>query len=316
MLNARARGREGARARGREGATFNPLFIGEVFQPLRPRAFALNGVRFQSPLHRGSLFNSALNHGQHLLRSVSIPSSSGRSLQQTPGDLSLSFAQTFQSPLHRGGLFNLFKVKSFLFLLVSQSPLHRGGLFNLLSGSSSKEGSACLNPLFIGEVSSTLFLLWHLFLPFFVSFPSSSGSSLQRRILAQVTPAISCLNPLFIGEVSSTDDDIADELDIPDVSIPSSSGKSLQHRTNSARHLAGSCLNPLFIGEVSSTLAAAKEEKALNPVSIPSSSGESLQPVGNTTASIEWRMYQSALHRGSLFNRMSSKDKRVRPKVQ
>src|SRR5437868_15503290 len=176
MLNARARGREGARARGREGATFNPLFIGEVFQPLRPRAFALNGVRFQSPLHRGSLFNSALNHGQHLLRSVSIPSSSGRSLQQTPGDLSLSFAQTFQSPLHRGGLFNLFKVKSFLFLLVSQSPLHRGGLFNIFSGSPSKEGSACFNPPFTGEAPSTMFRLKKLTVTHYASTPLHSGN--------------------------------------------------------------------------------------------------------------------------------------------
>src|SRR5437868_2605935 len=63
--------------------------------------------------------------------------------------------------------------------LLSQSPLHRGGLFNTIC------------------TPSVIFI-------YIVSIPSSSGRSLHPHGLDAREPYVCCLNPLFIGEVSST----------------------------------------------------------------------------------------------------------------
>src|SRR5437868_11397918 len=116
----------------------NPLFIGEVSSP-RPTAT-----------------------GRACRCCVSIPSSSGRSLQRVGVSLAAaSSLSASQSPLHRGGLFNSLLFFCFInFILslnplfigevsstvqringirpanLSQSPLHRGGLFNCARSSS------------------------------------------------------------------------------------------------------------------------------------------------------------------------------------
>src|SRR5437868_10903642 len=86
---------------------------------------------------------------------VSIPSSSGRSL------LTAAWFVDTHCPV------------------MSQSPLHRGGLFNLAVLIATTMAAFSLNPLFIGEVSSTLRCRVLIQALLYVSIPSSSGRSLQ-----------------------------------------------------------------------------------------------------------------------------------------
>ncbi len=66
----------------RVGAAFSPLFIGEDSSIACARVLGFLGLLFQSPLHRGRLFNSCTV--------TAAPSGAA-----------------FQSPLHRGRLFNM-----------------------------------------------------------------------------------------------------------------------------------------------------------------------------------------------------------------
>src|SRR5437868_11219011 len=111
----------------------NPLFIGEVS--------STGGLVLRYPLSRH----------------VSIPSSSGRSLQ--PRGFNRDDDGGFQS----------------------QSPLHRGGLFNTALPCPHSGASLCLNPLFIGEVSSTHLIHRDCVRNLEVSTPSSSGRSLKKE---------------------------------------------------------------------------------------------------------------------------------------
>ena len=133
----------------------NPLFIGEVSSTRVCLVPLLCGVR------------------------VSIPSSSGKSLQLALRNLERRAGCRSQSPLHRGSLFNI----------------------SFPNGMSGRE--FCLNPLFIGEVSSTpMFatgqVLGFGFNPLFIGEVSSTLNSPTE------TRAALSFNPLFIGEVSST----------------------------------------------------------------------------------------------------------------
>src|SRR5579885_1049418 len=109
---------------------FSPLFIGEITSTKGPLQTDKGASRFQSPLHRGNHFNDRkLLRIQQFLR-ISVPSSSGKSLQpvhcierSSPwpdfsplfiGEITStkctmcgkSYKGTFQSPLHRGNHFN------------------------------------------------------------------------------------------------------------------------------------------------------------------------------------------------------------------
>ena len=89
---------------------------------------------FQSPLHRGRLFNDSL---VPVLDSL-LFSFSPLFIGEDSSTLILKHLDEnglhFQSPLHRGRLFNVSKLDSGpLKLPRFQSPLHRGRLFNTLS---------------------------------------------------------------------------------------------------------------------------------------------------------------------------------------
>src|SRR5436853_469035 len=134
---------------------FNPLFIGEVSSTSTPATIAIAIAMFQSPLHRGSLFNVRLGLTQLERNAVSIPSSSGKSLQLSIKRGGCLGCFWFQSPLHRGSLFNgnqrsqaaneatvsipsssgkslqrTFKMSLRTGKSQFHSPLHRGSLFN------------------------------------------------------------------------------------------------------------------------------------------------------------------------------------------
>jgi len=182
---------------------FSPLFIGELSSTISETAFGAGHSSFQSPLHRGTLFNSDENFG-------------------LPGR-----PQGF-SPLFIGELSSTRALLRFPTLLSSfQSPLHRGTLFN----------AACSGP--------------HNPRPW-VSVPSSSGNSLQRRRPGSGRSGRAGFSPLFIGELSST------------LLVTSFGYGSL-------------CFSPLFIGELSSTALACP-------------------------ARVRRGVFQSPLHRGTLFN--------------
>ena|GEM_PF-5515466 len=160
---------------------FSPLFIGEVSGTGDSRAPRGGQLPFQSPLHRGSLWNF------HLV----------------PAKLRYL---TFQSPLHRGSLWNaaenqltvnvdvtfspLFigEVSGTAFLLIIlyrnvhlSVPSSSGKSLELVKTPSMKDSYYAFSPLFIGEVSGTGALETPKSGRIFLSVPSSSGKSLEPR---------------------------------------------------------------------------------------------------------------------------------------
>src|SRR6266571_2088920 len=146
------------------------------------------GTSFQSPLHRGSLWNKEVRDVMVSEGTLSVPSSSGKSLEQSVRRMQSFGSFFFQSPLHRGSLWNKPTSKprytfhfSFSPLFIGevsgthelgrvnarldafQSPLHRGSLWNRGTPRCRALRRLPFSPLFIGEVSGTQFEFVHLF---------------------------------------------------------------------------------------------------------------------------------------------------------
>jgi hypothetical protein len=86
---------------------FSPLFIGEYSSTPISGSTSRCHRAFQSPLHRGILFNAGGYYVEwKTATALSVPSSSGNTLQPAASISSSSFTSFFQSPLHRGILFN------------------------------------------------------------------------------------------------------------------------------------------------------------------------------------------------------------------
>ncbi len=86
---------------------FSPLFIGEGSSTLVPHQAGLPGARFQSPLHRGRVFNGLMPDEALLLRAWPFsPLFIGEGSSTAPQSGPCRAASTFQSPLHRGRVFN------------------------------------------------------------------------------------------------------------------------------------------------------------------------------------------------------------------
>jgi len=131
----------------------SPLHRGTLFNKLAAKP-AATPCQFQSPLHRGTLFNA----GNHR---------SGRELH------------AFQSPLHRGTLFNRRQTKYLHPLAYVSVPSSSGNSLQRFAQPAIRLPVQRFSPLFIGELSST-----------------------KRR--ACFHSAWTCFSPLFIGELSST----------------------------------------------------------------------------------------------------------------
>src|SRR5579883_2437785 len=115
------------------------------------------GKLFQSPLHRGNHFNEPPLETERLSLMISVPSSSGKSLQRRLLHRLTCQVEDF-SPLFIGEITStprFFSARSRFQLF--QSPLHRGNHFND-----------------IYSIRRQLKII--------ISVPSSSGKSLQRRI--------------------------------------------------------------------------------------------------------------------------------------
>src|SRR5579884_2466703 len=86
---------------------FSPLFIGEITSTSRLAPGIDVRGEFQSPLHRGNHFNQSAESEGLDFGSISVPSSSGKSLQLPSHHKPPSKNTLFQSPLHRGNHFNV-----------------------------------------------------------------------------------------------------------------------------------------------------------------------------------------------------------------
>jgi len=232
---------------------FSPLFIGELSSTGSTGARGSLWNEFQSPLHRGTLFNPGewrlvsghvhvsvpSSSGNSLQRSgafwlwrhsgVSVPSSSGNSLQP-PTAASNPLKLGFQSPLHRGTLFNRRWRQGRKERCGFQSPLHRGTLFNPACGGPGLARVQFQSPLHRG----TLF---------------NKAEEEDRKKLAR------CFSPLFIGELSSTV--ASHQLRVRELMFQS----------------------PLHRGTLFNCSGLPRACTARS-VSVPSSSGNSLQPGG------------------------------------
>ncbi len=187
-------------------APFSPLFIGEGSSTCEQEEAARQAEAvFQSPLHRGRLFNrrelvrhdvldlpfsplfigeGSSTRGRRLgaghIGVLSVPSSSGKALQRRFTVAHGLKDCSFQSPLHRGRLFNSYAVHTSCGIQNFQSPLHRGRLFNKAWQDMKATFSGSFSPLFIGEGSSTSATVEHEAVQLALSVPSSSGKALQH----------------------------------------------------------------------------------------------------------------------------------------
>ena len=155
-----------------------------------------------------------------------------------------------------------------------------------------------------GSVSSTISVSTAAPARLWLSVPSSSGRSLQRRGLPSHGVRLHSFSPLFIGEVSSTG--IADEQlhTQASLSVPSSSGMSLRLSPVTSRCHADIHLSvPSSSGKSLQRIHSHLKRCLLSRLSVPSSSGRSLRHFGQSSiASKVLSAFQSPLHRGCLFN--------------
>src|SRR5581483_10839172 len=160
--------------------TFSPLFIGEYSATrIYDEASLVRQISFQSPLHRGILCNVASREWHRFTQCLSVPSSSGNTLQLSSARRPRAPRQTF-SPLFIGEYSATDESASELNNLPTfQSPLHRGILCNAHCGCRLDRRQS-------------------------LSVPSSSGNTLQRRCSASPGRCRQSFSPLFIGEYSAT----------------------------------------------------------------------------------------------------------------
>ncbi len=158
---------------------FSPLFIGEDSSTLSGASHFPAAESFQSPLHRGRLFNFARDRQQVAALGLSVPSSSGKTLQRLnlavmPRRI-VPFSPLFIGEDSSTKLNDAISRQDWLF----QSPLHRGRLFNASTLVPPTVVVRTFSPLFIGEDSSTPQFAQHCFRRK-LSVPSSSGKTLQQ----------------------------------------------------------------------------------------------------------------------------------------
>src|SRR5579884_277804 len=211
------------------------------------------GKLFQSPLHRGNHFNEPPLETERLSLMISVPSSSGKSLQlsffyprapsrnisvpsssgkslQRRGSSALGRDSNYFSPLFIGEITSTTSTPSEDSLKSSfQSPLHRGNHFNAVIDALKETESLFQSPL-------------------------HRGNHFNRSCRASRAPSDPYFSPLFIGEITSTYCSLQHCSGHIVISVPSSSGKSLQPLSTHDRTFATQYFSPLFIGEITSTV--------------------------------------------------------------
>src|SRR5579885_2635281 len=230
---------------------FSPLFIGEITSTTASCCVFSNSCVFQSPLHRGNHFNLFIVLKGHPPGLISVPSSSGKSLQRNLAQ-SDSPNRQISVPSSSGKSLQLGKDGELETVRFNFSPLFIG---EITSTSMSLKDGKRLDAISVPS-SSGKSLQPHdcdsYFVLYSISVPSSSGKSLQQWASSRRINTITNFSPLFIGEITST--------------LYRGSG------INAANHF-----SPLFIGEITSTTEPTGGINTSNGISVPSSSGKSLQ---------------------------------------
>src|SRR5581483_9915385 len=231
-----------------------PSSSGKTLQPRSSRSIAFAG-NFQSPLHRGRLFNNPQAQTSSCGLPLSVPSSSGKTLQRESQATSLQAALPFSPlfigedssttfsgrrksksirlsvPSSSGKTLQPLTIGILLYILLFfQSPLHRGRLFNDLRQTRVGLLDHFQSPLHRGRLFN--------------------GWPITFR-LSRIRP----FSPLFIGEDSSTSICTAWQLTSSDFQSPLHRGRLFNGFPEPAAELALQAFSPLFIGEDSSTSA-------------------------------------------------------------
>ncbi len=210
---------------------FSPLFIGEGSSTVNS---GFNGIgsphSFQSPLHRGRVFNGTWIVGIN----AALPA--------------------FQSPLHRGRVFNLLGSRAGDELRVGfQSPLHRGRVFNpraicaITSETCLSVPSSSGKGLQLKEGSNDGYLI--------VNFqsPLHRGRVFNEQIIVDAVREMETFSPLFIGEGSSTAGTLSQPQLVRGTFSPLFIGEGSSTGLAPGLDSVAASFSPLFIGEGSST---------------------------------------------------------------
>src|SRR5579875_2820145 len=163
-----------------------------------------------------------------LRRNISVPSSSGKSLQQSWCSIR-SMGAHISVPSSSGKSLQLpFRFAPWQEPLPISVPSSSGKSLQRQLSARAFYVWANFSPLFIGEITST-----------------------PERCC--VHGFLHDFSPLFIGEITSTPE-CAQRKDLQlGISVPSSSGKSLQQYEANQTRCWGNYFSPLFIGEITST---------------------------------------------------------------
>jgi len=205
---------------------FSPLFIGELPSTDRRRRRCHLLPVFQSPLHRGTPFNMKIEPDWYRYLFISVPSSSGNSLQPSASISAAPGCRNF-SPLFIG---ELPSTPESMRTLESKSISVPSS-----SGNSLQPGPSVLlptrsdyfSPLFIGELPSTILICGVVsrrphFSPLFIGeLPSTQGvEPILRSVQVFQSPLHRGTPFNSVTHTSSNGKGV--------ISVPSSSGNSLQ----------------------------------------------------------------------------------------
>ena len=298
------------------------MFNDEGGQGVHPERSA-----FQSPLHRGLVFNEVKDDEEFQSATISVPSSSGTRVQLGVAIGTDAAPAQFQSPLHRGLVFNLASPSGLMPPQPNFSPLFIGDSCSThrsqrkssqwryisvpsSSGTRVQRRAVTAQAFQLGMISVPSSSGTRVQLVFprrqrqlkLISVPSSSGTRVQPCTLLNAVPISSYFSPLFIGDSCSTINTAVGPPPVNNFS-PLFIGDSCSTRSGAhpqryrQRHF-----SPLFIGDSCSTLIAYREHFQLRFISVPSSSGTRVQLALPTVSKADGTLFQSPLHRGLVFN--------------
>ena len=184
--------------------TFSSLFIGKHYTTQFHNSDPLRVINFQFPLHREALYNRSVQM-RHMRRIfLSVPSSSGSTIQQRERPSGVKYPISFSS----------------LFI---------GKHYTTWLRSSRNGSSMSFSSLFIGKHYTTRRSRRHGLNALQLSVPSSSGSTIQLSVVIPLTNYLSSFSSLFIGKHYTTVPSGQLLPSLSRLSVPSSSGSTIQH---------------------------------------------------------------------------------------
>ena len=158
---------------------------------------------FQFPLHRDPRCNYSIQDIQTVLR-VSVPFTSGSSLQLKAGYSQRTARFMFQFPLHRDPRCNLGNSAKYIGSIVMfQFPLHRDPRCNFKRGDVD-ESSVCFSSLYIGILAATHSLGGEDREIYLFQFPLHRDPRCNFYCKIGNIPFQNCFSSLYIGILAAT----------------------------------------------------------------------------------------------------------------